>query len=103
MAIIIYNITTETKHPSSPHCQTTLPKETSFQIGAVHLTNIFGDSRKVGLVLTPPLENDNTDEPSSKKEKGKRKRGGGDEKSKNGGKKKKDKLRFRIRLVFGIK
>ncbi|KAL7543753.1 hypothetical protein ACHAXR_013445 [Thalassiosira sp. AJA248-18] len=70
------------------------------KIGAVHLTNIFGDSRKVGLVLTPPLL-DNVDNGgeslNNKKKKGKRKRGGGESK------KKKDKLRFRIRLVFGVK
>ena len=81
------------------------------KIGAIHLTHIFGDSRKVGLILTPPLDNNEVDSSSaaagggSKKGKKKRRRGGDvgeGEKSKSGDKKK-NKLRFRIRLIFGVK
>mmetsp|Transcript_1191 Transcript_1191/g.2196 ORF Transcript_1191/g.2196 Transcript_1191/m.2196 type:complete len:1553 (-) Transcript_1191:57-4715(-) len=68
------------------------------KIGAVHLTQVFGDSRKVGLVLTPPLDNDN----DSTADKKKRKRSKGEEKSKDKAKKN-NKLRFRIRLIFGVK
>ena len=81
------------------------------KVGAVHLTNVFGDVRKVGLILTPPIleNNDDVDESSSLKQK-KRKRHDDDDKELEGkkksyskGKKKKNKLRFRIRLIFGIK
>ena len=85
------------------------------KVGAVHLTNVFGDVRKVGLILTPPIleNNDDVDESSSLKQK-KRKRDDDDgnkeqevegkkKSSSKGKKKKKNKLRFRIRLIFGIK
>jgi len=76
------------------------------KVGAVHLTNVFGDSRKVGLVLTPPLDSDE-DESSSKQsssaDKKKRKRGKKEESNKNKGTMKNNKLRFRIRLIFGVK
>ncbi|KAL9182688.1 hypothetical protein ACHAXT_013340 [Thalassiosira profunda] len=60
-------------------------------IGAVHLTHVFGDARKVGLLLTPPL---NDGEADSKQNKKKRKR----DSKKDGKKGKNNKLRFRIRL-----
>ena len=80
------------------------------KVGAVHLTNVFGDSRKVGLVLTPPLdEEDETkkkkDGKKQKKKEKKRKHDDDEEEDekKKGGKKKNNKLRFRIRLIFGVK
>lgn len=68
------------------------------KVGAVHLTNVFGDSRKVGLVLTPSLDSDGTE--SNKKDKKKRKRKDDKGKAKAS---KNNKLRFRIRLIFGVK
>ena len=32
------------------------------KVGAVHLTNVFGDVRKVGLILTPPILEANNDD-----------------------------------------
>lgn len=69
------------------------------KIGSVHLTRVFGDSRKVALLLTPPsIEND--DKKKGKDKKKKRKRSGNDDN--DGGKKMKNKLRFHIRLIFGV-
>lgn len=75
-------------------------------IGAVHLTHVFGDSRKVGILLTPPLLDVGTDNDDKRGGKNKRKRTTSNDnekstKGKGGGKK--NKLRFRIRLIFGIK
>ena len=72
------------------------------QIGAVHLTHVFGDSRKVGLLLTPPTRlvlDDNADK-GHDKEQGTKKR---KRETSKGKAKTKNKLRFRIRLIFGIK
>lgn len=68
------------------------------KIGAVHLTRVFGDSRKVALLLTPPPTIDNDDKKGKDKKK-KRKRGEDDT---DGGKKMKNKLRFHVRLIFGV-
>eukprot|EP00986_Skeletonema_menzelii_P005322 scaffold1915_cov143-Skeletonema_menzelii.AAC.8 len=69
------------------------------QIGSVHLTRVFGDSRKVALLLTPPtIEND--DKKKGKDKKKKRKRSDTDDT--DGGKKTKNKLRFHVRLIFGV-
>lgn len=78
------------------------------KIGAVHLTHVFGDSRKVGLLLTPPLLDAEHDDDMKSKHKRKRANSKVIEKAKSnggkeGGRTKKNKLRFRIRLIFGIK
>ncbi|EJK61941.1 hypothetical protein THAOC_17480, partial [Thalassiosira oceanica] len=65
-------------------------------IGEVHLCQVFGDARKVGLLLTPPDE-----EPGKKDSKKKKRKRGGEEAK--GGEKKAAKLRFRVRLIFGVK
>ena len=63
-------------------------------IGSVHLVNESdGDYRKVSLILTPPLESDKSENKQAKKKKG------NDGSAK---KAKKSKLRFRVRLVFGV-
>ncbi|EJK67379.1 hypothetical protein THAOC_11596, partial [Thalassiosira oceanica] len=65
-------------------------------IGEVHLCQVFGDARKVGLLLTPPDE-----EPGKKDSKKKKRKRGGEEAK--GGEKKAGKLRFRVRLIFGVR
>ena len=66
------------------------------KIGAVHITPVFGDSRKIGLLLTPPLEKEvNANESSKSSTKKKRKK---DKSNKSS-----IKTRFRIRLLFGMK
>lgn len=65
-------------------------------IGSVHVVNeMDGDYRKVSLVLTPPLPDQNESDKQTKK-----KRKNDDTKSES--KKKKNKIRFRVRLVFGV-
>ena len=81
-------------------------------IGSVHLTRIFGDANKVGLILTPPTTTTTVDERKIDTAR-KRKRNGNDDdvqekgSTKLTGKKKtigvKNKPRFRIRLIFGVK
>lgn len=79
------------------------------KIGAVHFTHVFGDSRKVGLLLTPPRLDAEDGDDDKKKGKNKRKRNEVEQSKSNsgssgkGGGGKKNKLRFRIRLIFGIK
>jgi U3 small nucleolar RNA-associated protein 22 len=68
------------------------------KVGAVHLTNVFGDERKVALLLTPPLDGEDRADKGSGSKKGGKKRKKGEDKRKNKGK-----LRFRIRLIFGVK
>ena len=63
------------------------------KVGAVHLTPVFGDVRKIGLLLTPPDDTDSTATSNSKKRKQNKKQGS----------KLKTKTRFRIRLIFGMK
>jgi len=76
------------------------------QVGSVHITNIYGDVRKVGLLLTPPLDDDDDNGGKEKGSRGgdkggkKKRKRDNEEKKKS---KKKNKLRFRIRLIFGIK
>ena len=59
---------------------------------------MFGDARKVALLLTPPSI-DNGDKKSGKDKKKKRKKG---DDNTDGGKKVKNKLRFHVRLIFGV-
>jgi len=70
------------------------------KIGAVHLTQMFGDSTKVGLMLTPPSDDGQQSDSSKKKSSKKKRKRESEENTKKG---KKNKLRFRIRLVFGVK
>ncbi len=80
------------------------------KIGAVHLTHVFGDARKVALMLTPPLDVEEAIAKNDKKNNktkvdkardgNKRKR---DDENDTKTKKKGKKLRFRIRLIFGVK
>lgn len=74
------------------------------KIGSVHLSRAFGDSRKVALILTPPtIENDDYKPKKGKdKKKKKRKRASDENDDTDGGKKMKNKLRFHIRLIFGV-
>eukprot|EP00804_Cyclotella_cryptica_P000287 CCRYP_010222-RA/>CCRYP_010222-RA protein AED:0.03 eAED:0.03 QI:184/1/1/1/0.75/0.6/5/416/1480 len=62
------------------------------KVGAVHLTNLFGDSRKVALLLTPPADMEDTTKPPEKKRK----------KNNDDGPKNTSKVKFRIRLIFGM-
>ena len=56
------------------------------KIGGVHLNRVFGDARKIGLLLTPPDDNcESAVNPKKKR------------------KKSNSKVRFRIRLIFGMK
>jgi len=69
------------------------------KIGSVHLTRVFGDSRKVALLLTPPtMENDDKKKGTNKKKKRKK----GDNDDSISGEKMKNKLRFHVRLIFGV-
>jgi hypothetical protein len=79
-------------------------------IGSVHLTRIFGDANKIGLLLTPPTGIKNNDKKKEDAATRKRKRNGNDDDSHDKGstklKGKKvgvNKPRFRIRLIFGVK
>jgi len=83
------------------------------KIGAVHLTHVFGDARKVALLLTPPLDVDESFTEGKKNgKKGNKTKGDKDrddkkrrrdEGNETKTKKKGNKLRFRIRLIFGVK
>ena len=83
------------------------------RIGAVHLTQVFGDARKVALVLTPPIDvedSTNDNEHDGKKRKRNKDEKGTTTKNTNNDqqqqkkkkKKKNTKLRFRIRLILGV-
>lgn len=62
-------------------------------IGAVHLVNeLDGDHRKVSLILTPPVASDKSEKQAKKKKK----------EDGSAKKDKKSKVRFRVRLVFGV-
>lgn len=61
-------------------------------IGSVHLTNLFGDSSKVALLLTPPSDIEDGTKKMDKKRK----------KNNEEVTKKTSKVRFRIRLIFGM-
>ncbi len=73
-------------------------------IGSVHIVNeLDGDYRKVSLILTPPLSEERGSSDPKKVSAKKRKKGEIDDAQKNKKKKdKKRKVRFRIRLVFGV-
>ena len=82
------------------------------RIGAVHISIDSSDLRRVVLILTPPLQDEDvigTDGGSVTNERSKKRRKGNSDKDvtaqsteKKGGKAKRGKQRYRLRLVFGM-